>query len=212
MKRSRSINLASMRKVTGVFALKPLAFCIATLLAGCSNNEQQADIFKNLEECKSTYPDLSAQCEIAFNNALNTAQATAPKYNSMEDCVSEFGADRCVRHERADGGGSWFMPAMAGFMLGRALDNNRYNSAPMFTSSSYSSPYYNRWTTVDGNNYGDYRSQSRVRVDSDAFKPKPTVTKTISRGGFGSKSAAASSWGSSKSSGSSSRPGGGWGG
>ena len=209
MKRSQAINLTRMRKASGVFALKPLAFCVA-LLVGCgSNTEEQADIFKNLEECKTAYPDLSAQCEIAFNNALASAEATAPKYNSQEDCAADFGADRCIQRQHSDGQ-SWFMPAMAGFMLGRALDSGRYQSAPMFTSSNYSSPYYNRWTTVDGNHYGNYGSRSQVRVDRSAFKPKPTVTKTISRGGFGSKAAAASSWSSTKSSGS--RSGSSWGG
>ena len=49
-----------MRKLSGVFALKPLALCMTVLFAGCESNEQQADIFKTLEECKTTYPDLSA--------------------------------------------------------------------------------------------------------------------------------------------------------
>ncbi len=209
MKRSQAINLAHMRKASGVFALKPLALCIAALLAGCGQKEEPADIFKTLDECKTTYPDLSAQCDMAFNQALGSAEASAPKYNSMEDCAAEFGADRCQRRDRSDGT-SWFMPAMAGFMLGRALDNHSYQAAPMFTSSYYGSPYYNRWGTVDGRTYGDY-GRSRVYTGRDVFQPKPTVTKTISRGGFGSKSAAASNWGGSKS-GSRKSSGGSWGG
>jgi uncharacterized protein YgiB involved in biofilm formation len=201
MKRSQSINLARMRKASGVFALKPLALCVATLFAaGCDSPEQQADIFKTLDECKSTYPDLGAQCEMAFNEALHKAQDTAPKYGTLDDCVAEFGADRCVKQEKSDGS-SWFMPAMAGFMLARALDDRRYDTAPMFTSSHYGSRYYNRWSTVDGYTYGDYRQgRMSTRVGSDTFKPKPAVTKTISRGGFGSKAAAASNWGSNSKS------------
>lgn len=205
MKRSHHINLERMRKASGVFALKPLALCVATLFFGaCGQQEQQADIFQNLEDCKSAHPDLTAQCEMAFNQALTNAEATAPKYNSLDDCAAEFGADRCLRRDRGDGQ-SWFMPAMAGFLLARALDDHRYQAAPLFTSSYAGSPYYNRWTTVDGRNYGDYRSR-HINVDRDAFKLKPSVTRTITRGGFGSKSAAASSWGGSKST------GGGWGG
>lgn len=196
MKRSQSINLVQMRKYTGVFALTPLALCISVFFTGCESNEQQADIFKNLEECKSTYPDLSAQCDMAFNEALKKAEDTGPRYKTMDDCIVEFGPDRCTSHRSSDGN-SWFMPAMAGFMLARALDDNRrYNTAPMFTSSINSSPYYNRWTTVDGNSYGDYRNR-QVRTNSDAFRPQPRVTTTLERGGFGSKAAAASGWGSS---------------
>lgn len=196
MKRSQSINLKRMRKISGVFALKPLALCMAVFFTGCESNEQQADIFKTLDECKTTYPDLSAQCDMAFNEALKKAEDTAPKYKTIEDCIIDFGPERCTPYKSADGN-SWFMPAMAGFMLARALDDNRrYNTAPMFTSSINSSPYYNRWTTVDGNTYGDYRNR-QVRTNTDVFRPQPRITKTIERGGFGSKAAAASGWGSS---------------
>jgi hypothetical protein len=110
-----------MRKISGVFALKPLALCMAVLFTGCESNEQEADIFKTLDECKTTYPDLTAQCEMAFNEALKKAEDTAPKYKTMDDCIIDFGPERCTPHRSADGS-SWFMPAMAGFMLARALD------------------------------------------------------------------------------------------
>ncbi len=206
MKRSQSLPLERMRKASGVFALKPIYLCIALALTGCGEEEQAADIFKTLDECKTTYPDLTAQCDMAFDQALKAAEKTAPKYATLEDCVAEFGADLCRRADKGDGT-SWFMPAMAGFMLGRALDNHGYQSVPMFTSSYAGSPYYHRWSTADGYGYGDYR-QRRIHIHKNAFKPKPAVTKTLSRGGFGAKAAAAGSWGSSGGSKSS----GGWGG
>lgn len=204
MKRSTHIHLNRMRKACGVFPVKPLALCMAAVLTGCGEEkEQNADIFKTLEECRSTYPQLTAQCDMAFDQALKAAETTAPKYATLEDCISDFGADQCRRQDKS-GGGSWFMPAMAGFMLGQALEGGGYRSAPLFTSSYAGSPYYHRWSTSDGYGFGDYR-QRKVHVPSNTFKPKPAVTKTINRGGFGSKAATASGWGSGKSSG-------GWGG
>lgn len=51
---------------------------------------------------------------------------------------------------------------------------------------------------------GDIRKR-KYNVKPSTYKPKPTVNRTIKRGGFGSSVRAKSSWGSSKRSG-------GWGG
>ena len=88
-------------------------------------------------------------------------------------------------------------------MLGQMLDGRRYSS-PVYTGYGN---LYGGYYGADGKRYGDYSRNSRVsnvKVDPDAFKSKPRVTRTISRGGFGSKAAAKSSWGGSRS--------GGWGG
>jgi len=58
---------------------------------------------------------------------------------------------------------------------------------------------------ADGQDYGDQRRRS-MRVNESSLKPKPTVSKTMSRGGFGSSVRAKSSWGSASS------KRGGWGG
>lgn len=182
MKRSSHINLIRMRKAFGVFPLKPLALCITTLLSACGEEpEQPADIFKTLADCRSTYPDLTAQCDIAFDQALKAAETTAPKYATLQDCIADFGTDQCRKQDKSDGT-SWFMPAMAGFMLGQALDGGGYRSAPLFTSTYAGSPYYHRWSTADGYGFGDYR-QRKVHIPRNTFKPKPAVTKTIQRGG-----------------------------
>jgi uncharacterized protein YgiB involved in biofilm formation len=43
---------------------------------------------------------------------------------------------------------------------------------------------------------GDIRKRN-YRVNKDVYKPKPTVNRTMKRGGFGSSVRAKSSWGSS---------------
>ncbi|MBT1449671.1 DUF1190 domain-containing protein [Glaciecola sp. XM2] len=194
-KRSRFIDLAKMRKS---FALKPLAVGVAgIMLSACSGSREEAIVFTNLDECTDTFPDMQAKCEIAYQQALEEAARTAPKYNTASDCEHEFGANQCRQY--SSGGGSFFMPLMAGYMIGNMMSPRPYYQ-PMFTSYSRSSPYRYRWTTADGMDIGDI-SKRNHRVRSGAFEKKPAVTRTISRGGFGSSVRAKSNWGSSRSKG-----------
>lgn len=195
MKRTKSINLNFMRKTAVRFALKPLAAAAAaSVLVACSSSED-ARIYTSLENCKVSNPELSQQCEDAFQQAQAEAEKSGPKYDSQTNCETEFGQNNCVPY-RTDNGHSWFIPALAGFMVGRMMDRGTFGSAPLYTSYSRNSPAYGQWTTVDGNLYGGVGRRD-VRVPSGAFKPKPPVTKTMSRGGFGSKISAKSNWGGS---------------
>lgn len=207
MKRSQGINLAKMRKQNTRFALKPLALGIATAgLVGCGSNSQEGQVYRDVNECADDNPGNELQCETAYERALSEAAASGPKYRSMNDCTVDFGNANCVPYQTASGN-NWFVPAMAGFIFARALDrNNYYYSTPVYTSYYRHSPFYGNWVGVDGSYYGKKR-YGRIKVSKKAFAPKPMVKRTISRGGFGSKVAAKSSWGGSRSS---SR--GGWGG
>ncbi|MDP5029524.1 MAG: DUF1190 family protein [Paraglaciecola sp.] len=194
LKRSKSINLSRMRKG---FTVKPLALGIAAIfLSACGEEKQDATIYTNADECAQANPGMVEQCNTAYQDALVEAQRTGPKYASARDCEAEFGANQCqvVRQES----GSFFMPFMAGYMLSNLLSPRGYYSQPMYTSYSPYSSYRNRWVGSDGYDFGDTRKRN-MRVNKDAFKAKPAVSKTMSRGGFGSSVRAKSSWGSSSS-------------
>ncbi|MEH6469955.1 MAG: DUF1190 domain-containing protein [Halopseudomonas sp.] len=201
MKRTKQIDLQQMRKQP-LYTVTKLAAAIGGViaLAGCGDNKVDAKIYASIDDCKNDNQGEADVCEAAYQRAVAESETTAPKYRSNNDCAAEFG--NCeVRHDR--NGNSWFMPALGGFMLGQMLDGRRYSS-PVYTG--YGS-LYGGYYGADGKRYGDYSRNSRVsnvKVSPDAFKPKPKVTRTISRGGFGSKAAAKSSWGGSRS--------GGWGG
>lgn len=197
-KRSKGINLTRMRKH---FALKPLALGIASVfLAACGEQKQDAIIYTSLDDCKNDYPDAVDRCEAAYQTALNEAARTSPRFNSEYDCEYEFGPNQC--REVNSGSGSVFMPFMAGFMVSQLLSPNRYYSQPMYTSFSPYSPYRSRWMSADGYVFnGDIRKRN-YKVGANTFKPKPTVNRTIKRGGFGSSVRAKSTWGSSSRKGS----------
>lgn len=195
-KRTGRINLDRMRKC---FSPKPLAVGIATVfVAACSDNRQDAQVYLNAEDCVGDNPEFAEQCLTAYQRALAEAERTGPKFNSERDCEYDFGDNQCRRVETQSG--SFFMPFMAGYMLSNLMSPRGYYYQPMYTSYSRYSPVRYRWIASDGFDYGDYRKR-KFRVKDSSFKPKPTVTKTMSRGGFGSSVRAKSSWGSTKKSG-----------
>ncbi|MDN4503755.1 DUF1190 family protein [Alteromonadaceae bacterium BrNp21-10] len=194
-KRSSNINLHSMRKH---FTLKPLVIGMAgVLLSACGAEKQQATVYTNENDCVSANPGHEQECRAAYKDAVAEAERTGPKYNSQRDCEYEFGASQCRQYNSS--GGSFFMPFMAGYMLSSFLSPGPYHTQPMYTSYSRNSPYNSRWITADGRDYGDLRNRN-LRVGQNAYKPKPAVTKTMQRGGFGSSVRAKSSWGSSSKS------------
>jgi uncharacterized protein YgiB involved in biofilm formation len=87
----------------------------------------------------------------------------------------------------AGGTQSWFMPALAGFMLARAIGTP--TAQPVYTDRS-------GYAYVGGRSWGTYQAQSR----GGALARSPDAG--ASRGGFGQTAARSSSGSSSYSSGS----------
>ncbi|ELR65945.1 hypothetical protein C942_00571 [Photobacterium marinum] len=196
MKRSKKVVLPSMRKNWRTFSVAPISVAFAgAFLTGCSD-KHEGTIYHSLNDCIDDNPNYSQECRAAYQFALTEAERTAPKYQREYDCEAEFGNNTCMRTQN-----NWFMPAMAGFMFGRLMDSNRgYYSQPMFSSYYRGSIFYDRWITADGYDYGSSRyKKTKVSVSKDHLKPKPTVSRTISRGGFGSSVSAKSSWSKSSS-------------
>lgn len=205
MKRSRRQLLTRMSQRIG----KPAGAAIAgsVLLSACGQSDPDVLVYQSPEDCSNANPEQAEQCQAAYQQALAESADTAPKYNRQHDCEADFGGGNCVPYQYQ--GNSWFMPAMAGFMFGRMLDRDRYIHHPVYTSYNPYSPYYGHWTTAGGYRMGKASYGKRMPVSREALQSKPKVTRTISRGGFGSSAQAKSSWSSSKKSSSRSR---GWGG
>jgi uncharacterized protein YgiB involved in biofilm formation len=128
-RRTRTLRLALMGTI-GLVGTLPLAGC---------DEAPEAQAFRTAEECISkTGQDL--MCREAEQQAQAAAQQNAPAFRSQQACEAAFGscapAPALPSREQADaaagmgdrpaattasGAGSWFMPAAAGFLLGRAL-------------------------------------------------------------------------------------------
>lgn len=206
MKRTSFLDLNTMRKHTRSFVLAPLSLAV---MVGCSSdNSETVKFVESVDDCTANTSLSFEECEAAYEQALLDAQATAPRYRYERDCENEFGT--C--EER----GGFFVPFMAGYIVAEIIDEvgdaferkHRYkHSYPTYLYSG-SGQYRNKYMTTDGMVIGS-PGQKSYRVNRDVLKPKPKVTRTISRGGFGSAASAKSNWGSSSSKGYSSK---GWGG
>jgi len=195
VKRTKHINLDKMRKARSARpVLKPLAVGIAAAtLAGCSSDEEMI-IVTSIDDCEVETGMTLEQCEVAYKKALAEAERTGPKYPTINQCESEFGAGQC----RETSSGNFFMPFMAGWLVAEALDDvddyYRRSYSPVYRYNRPYSTYHNRIMLADGDVIGEYGKKS-YKVSKAQITPKPTVSKTVSRGGFGSVASAKSSWG-----------------
>ncbi|WP_340609114.1 DUF1190 family protein [Xenorhabdus bharatensis] len=206
MKRTKEINRDSFRKAWKQYRLAPVALAVSAvfMLSACEQNDETVSLYTNADECSKANPSQSEQCTIAYNNALKEAEKTAPKYATREDCVAEFGEQQCTQApaqagvgsqaEAQSSGGSFWMPLMAGYMMGQLMGNRSAPSQPLFSSKSASSPANGKFVDATGKSYGPATAGGRsMSVPKTAMAPKPATTTTVTRGGFGDSVAKQSS-------------------
>ncbi|EAB3749498.1 DUF1190 family protein [Salmonella enterica] len=200
MKRTKSIHHASFRKSWSARHLTPVALAVTAvfMLAGCEKSDETVSLYQNADDCSAANPGKSAECTTAYNNALKEAERTAPKYATREDCVAEFGEGQCQQAPAQAGmapenqaqaqqsSGSFWMPLMAGYMMGRLMGGGAgFAQQPLFSSKNPASPAYGKYTDAAGKNYGAAQPGRTMTVPKTAMAPKPATTITVTRGGFG---------------------------
>lgn len=199
MKRTKHINRGAFRKH---WRMAPLALAVSAvvLLAGCEKSDETVSLYQNADDCSKANPSMSAQCKESYDNALKEAAKTAPKYASREDCIAEFGEGQCTQTpaqagmaptgngnnaEAAQSSGSFWMPLMAGYMMGRLMGGG-FNQQPLFTPRGAASPANGQFVDASGKSYGPATAGGRtMTVPKTAMAPKPATTTTVTRGGFG---------------------------
>jgi Predicted integral membrane protein len=197
MKRTKTINHASFRKNWGARHLTPVALAITAvfMLSGCEKTDETVSLYQNADDCSAANPGKSAECTTAFNDAQKEAVRTAPKYATREDCVAEFGEGQCQQapaqagmapenQAQAQSSGSFWMPLMAGYMMGRMMSGGMQQQ-PLFSSKNPASPAYGQYTDASGKGYGAAQPGRTMNVPKTAMAPKPATTSTVTRGGFG---------------------------
>jgi uncharacterized protein YgiB involved in biofilm formation len=154
-------------------------------------------LYQNADDCSSANPGKSEQCTTAFNNAKKEAEKTAPKYATREDCVAEFGEGQCqqtpaqagvgtTNNAESQQSGSFWMPLMAGYMMGRMMGGGfGGQQQPLFTSRAPNSPANGKFVDASGKSFGAATPGRTMNVPKTAMAPKPATTSTVTRGGFG---------------------------
>ena len=118
-------------------------------------SEQRIKIYNSVEACRVEQP--AEDCAKAFAAAQEEQAKTAPRFAARELCEAQYGSCGALH----DGTGDWFVPAIIGFMLGRALGTGG-------VASVVSQPVYvdHRGTAYTGGSpIGAYRSRCAVNPD-----------------------------------------------
>jgi uncharacterized protein YgiB involved in biofilm formation len=196
------------------------------ILSACGEDEPEvkSKIYENVTQCeadveKSVTEDVPAMtvddCKAQFEVARTAHETQAPKYADKAMCEQEFGTGNCETKETpgtsGDGGSSFFMPMMMGYMMGSSGNqggntyvNNRYHDdrdrdrpsgAAAARSSYYSTPLYRPYSggspgvfvTPNGTSLGT-SSTGKISTAPSSFKASPSAT-VVSRGGFAARSA-----------------------
>ncbi|ESQ91313.1 hypothetical protein ABAC460_07030 [Asticcacaulis sp. AC460] len=137
MKRRRARWLALLACTTSAVAMLGGCGNPAPSQAGWDNGNNDAIVYKSLDECKAAQTD-DRICDEAMAEAA--AVQGQHQFSRKEQCEAEYGAGHC----ESRGGGSWFVPALTGFMLARAMNgadldtyrrrrNDGYTSAPVYS-------------------------------------------------------------------------------
>jgi len=194
VKRTKYIDLESLRKTKKNFSVKPLVLAMAAVLAGCSQKQEDVKFVNSVSDCAANTSMSTKDCEAAYQKALAEAERTGPKYRNRYECETEFGDNRCTQNTNG-----YFMPFMTGFLVSSAINSLSHRYNPVY---AYHNPYSNhrgRLMMSDGTILGRSGSRHYSLPKGSATKKMPTATRTVSRGGFGSVASAKSSWGSARS-------------
>jgi len=186
MIRSRSIELALMGSM-------PL------LLAACDQvpqrQQETALLYEDLQQCIADGKVSEDDCRKGYQQALD-AERDAPHYDSLWACEAQFGYNHC--HQAS--GGSWFIPAVAGFLIARSLDHGYGQPGYGWSYGGGGAAWHGAWVGQPlyqtGAGRGEWRTLSGERFTAGARGPGAgSVAETLSRGGFGRTAAARASWG-----------------
>ncbi|MRI34861.1 hypothetical protein EOPP23_17935 [Endozoicomonas sp. OPT23] len=175
MKRSKKLQLS-------LLGITPLA------LIGCGGPKEDVLVYRDDNQCSMDSQLSKEICVSDYKTAVNIHQTTAPKYKYYADCFDDFGST-CQWQTNEE-----YIPTMEGYMLATQEARNSgmaFTVVPLYLSDDgdYVTGDYE---DVGGNGYSSY---GRRKVPKYRTTEPSTKTRTMSRGGFGSKSSSRSSWG-----------------
>lgn len=155
MKKSRSVRLVLLGSA-------------GLTLAACDQGPPpSSSFFADAEACAATYDEATCREAVAQSQAAFAEEA--PRFTDKAACEAEFGEGNCeTRNEER--GGSFFVPMLMGYMVGRA-----------FAQPVYRGPDNQAMLRSGGNLYrvGQFAGTGRAA----SFQPGQ-VTQ-VRRGGFG---------------------------
>ena len=159
----------------------------ALCLVACSEEKEEALAYASVEACIKAGIHDSETCQAEFEKAEQRHTEVAPRYTGANSCYTDYGHQRCSQYRSS--GGSFWLPYMVGYMM-----------APRGSMLVYTQPLYRpnndpgNFYTAGNSRIGSVSANGRTQVSrSKVSRPSPARTRTVSRGGFGSRAVSASS-------------------
>lgn len=191
-KRSASLRLTTMVAGAGL----TVAACDSSNPAQWNevrpqNEQVEAFQYATLEACKSADQIPDEACDTAYAAAQKDDAQNSPRFGEQASCEDVYGQGNCVPRS-SQGGGSFWGPLLAGFVVGRMLDGgfDGYRGTGLYRRDDrYGGGYVTGWGGGLGRDY----VTGRTTVSRDSFRPPDayappkaqTRTSVVSRGGFG---------------------------
>lgn len=139
--------------------------------------KEEVLVYDSVDACISSGQQDAAVCEAEFAKAEKLHEEVAPRYSAARDCYSEYGHDRCYRQRST----SLWLPFMVGYML--APRGGFGFSQPLYRPSSNPNRYY----TAGKSQVGAVSASGRTKVAKSQVSKPPVRSRTVARGGFGSR-------------------------
>ncbi|MCS2611203.1 DUF1190 domain-containing protein [Halomonas dongshanensis] len=174
-------------------------------LSACGQPEQTTDVsfdsprsYQSVDECVAANVYTQSACEDAYASSLEQV----PRYTSIEQCEAEHGEGACVapteeQAQMATGGsgGSWFMPALMGYMVGNMMSRTSRGAT---SQGLYQEPVYRNRQNQGNWNAATNQASQRISQRQQTMRNQATQNRqaTSQRSGFGSRSSARGGWGS----------------
>ena len=191
MKRSRKLSLS-------LLGAAPVA------LTACGDGTKDL-AYQTLDECIQDGKATAQACSTAYGEALRAHAARSPRFLDPNACEAEYGG--CQRYQ--EGGSSFWMPMMAGFLAGRWSAHWGSSGRPYVYNYGDWAPrplYRSRddWGRGTWSSWGGGRTYSPgsdggwgggSRWGTTGGGSGRISTTTLSRGGFGGTSMARGGWG-----------------
>lgn len=179
MKRSSQLRLTLM------VATVPAA------LVGCDSGPETGAVVQSVEQCTAEQQLSLEDCQAAYQKALAEHERLAPRFQSPNECNDQFG--NCAQIQ--DGQQSYWIPPMTGFLIGY-LAGRAGGGGYSYGYAGRSMPLYRSRSGDFYDPRGGYVSGRVGGVKGAVGRASPPARAvTVSRSGFGSSSAARSSFG-----------------
>ena len=94
-----------MKRCSSIFTRLMMSASLVALTA-CDEPRVDASIYESVAQCKRDPLASIDQCESNYKEARAQHAAVAPKYASKEECIADFGENKCEEAPyRTSGGG-----------------------------------------------------------------------------------------------------------